>query len=200
MTQVAAPYGWALMAAGAVHLAERRFEFARPPVTTAFVTAVAILGLAVVIPRSASANYVEYDAAARQTLRIAADFPKYKWMIVAPVEPWPLSYGRGWHMNLHEFVDDIAPRIDDAFQLPYQVDDLFVFVETRPFSTYAAEAADVPFSTLIDPVYRHYRSLAGRASLQYAAHKLCERLRDRQPAASVFYEDGRLKIYRFTLR
>ena len=201
MLPAGAPFGWALLAAGAVHLAEQRFEFARPPIRTAFAAAVAALALAVMIPRASAAHYVEYDAAARQTLRIAGEFPKYKWLIAAPVEEWPLSYGRGWHMNLHEFVEDVAPRIDDeTFHLPYQVDELFVFVETRPFATFAAEPEDVPFSALIDPVYRHYRSPAGRASLQYAALKLCERLRERQVPSSIFYEDGRLKIYRFTLR
>ncbi|MBY0492697.1 MAG: hypothetical protein K2Y23_00660 [Cyanobacteria bacterium] len=195
-----APFGVALIVAGVVWIAERRFQFARPPVRTASATAVALLALAVVVPRSASASYVEYDAAARQVLRIAGEFPKFKWMVAAPVEEWVLSYGRGWHLNLHQFVEEVGPRTNDpGFRLPYHVDELFVFVETRPFATYATEPADVPFKTLIDPVYRHYRSPAGRASLQFAAYKISEQLL-RQTPSSVYYEDGRLKIYRFQLR
>lgn len=196
-----APYGWSLIAAGVVHVAATHLQFSRPPVRVAFATAVAILGLAIVLPRPASADYVEYDAAARNTLEIASRFPKYRWMIAAPIEEWALSYGHGWHLNLHEFVEEVAPRAaTDGFRLPYKVDDLFVFVETRPFARFETEPADVPFQTLIDPVFRHYRSPAGRASLQFAAYKLSERLREITPGASVYFDDGRLKIYRFRLR
>jgi hypothetical protein len=198
MTQSGDRYGWALVAAAVVHAADRRFTFARPPVKTVFATALAMLALSVVMPRAVAAHYIEYDAAARQTLRIASDFPAYKWMIVGPVEQWSLSYGRGWHMNLHEFVEQLGARVDDAdLELPFTAEDVFVFVEKRPFALYAAEPADVPFSALIDPVYRHYRSPAGRASLQFAASRLCERLLERTPG-SIHYEDSRLKIYRFT--
>lgn len=201
IAQGSAPIGWALSAAGVAHLVDSHLRFARPPMRAAFATAVAILSLAVVMPRSASANYVEYDAAARAALEIADRFPKYRWMVAAPVEEWALSYGRGWHINLHEFVDELSVRINEkGYRLPYQVDELFVFVETRPFASFASEPADVPFETLVDPVYRHYRSLAGRSSLQFAAYKLCEQLRQQNPGSSVYFDDGRLKIYRFTLR
>ena len=196
-----APYGWALLTAGLTHVVVRRYRFQRPPVRIAFAAAILALAAAVTVPRTVAAQFVEYDAAARKTLDIATQFPKYKWMIVAPIEQWPLSYGRGWHMNLHEFVDEIGSRInEDAYRLPYRVDDLFVFVETRPFPTFASEPADVPFEILVDPVYRNYRSPAGRSSLQFAAYKLCERLRTQDPNAGLYFDDGRLKIYRFTLR
>lgn len=201
ITPNAAPLGWALTAAGLTHLVVSHLQFTRPPLRTALAAAVAILGLAVVMPRAASASYVEYDAAARATLDIATRFPKYRWTIAAPVEQWALSYGRGWHINLHEFVEELSAHVnDDGYRLPYKVDELFVFVETRPFTTFDAEPADVPFRTLVDPVYRHYRSPAGRASLQFAAYELCERLRQQTPGATVYFDDGRLKIYRFTLR
>ena len=200
-SEVAAAIGWSLIAAGVAHLAVLHLEFRRPPLRIAFATAAAILGIALVAPKAASAKYVEYDAAARATLDISSRFPKYRWMIVAPIEQWALTYGRGWHLNLHEFVDDVAARIGpDGYRLPYKVDDLFVFVETRPFATFETEPLDVPFKTLVDPVYRHYRSSAGRASLEFAAYKLCERLRANDPGGSVYFDDGRLKIYRFRLR
>lgn len=163
-------------------------------------TAAAILGLAAV-PRSAGATYVEYDVAARKTLEIAASFPKFRWMIVAPIEQFVLTYGRGWHQHLYDFVDQVEPYADSpGFRLPFKVDDVFVFVETRPFSTFATEPSSVPFSALTDPVFRHYRSLAGRASLEFAAYNVCERLRKQGAGATIYFENDRLRIYRFTLR
>jgi hypothetical protein len=199
-SQMLLAIGWALVAGGIAHLATQHFEFRRPPLRMAFAAAAAVLGIALAAPKAASANYVEYDAAARAALDISTRFPKYRWMIVAPIEEWALTYGRGWHLNLHEFVEDVGPRVSDAYQLPYKIDDVFVFVETRPFATFENEPLDVPFKTLVDPVYRHYRSSAGRASLEFAAYKLCERLRATDPRSSVYFEDGRLKIYRFRLR
>jgi hypothetical protein len=201
LTGTPAPLGWALSCAGIAHLALLHFEFRRPPVRAAIAVAAVTLALAAIAPRSAQAKYVEYDAAARATLEIAEQFPKYRWMIAAPIEQWALSYGRGWHINLHEFVAEHSARLGDpAYRLPYKVDDLFVFVETRPFPTFAAEPVDVPFNALVDPVYRNYRSPAGRASLQFAAYKLSERLRASDPGASIYFDDGRLRVYRFTLR
>ena len=163
--------------------------------------AAATIGVLMIVPRTAAARYVEYDAAARQTLHIANSLPRYRWMIVAPIEERALVYGRGWHMNLHDFVADVGPRAGDpAYRLPYGVDEVFVFVETRPFATFATEPGDVRFEQLADPVYRHYRSPAGRASLQYAAHRICEQLRQTGHSATITYDDGRLRIYRFTLR
>jgi hypothetical protein len=49
-------------------------------------------------------------------------------------------------------------------------------------------------------VFRHYRSLAGRASLEFAAYDVCERLRKHDAGATIYYENDRLRIYRFTLR
>lgn len=201
LVDTAAPLGWAVLAAGVAHLAGRNFAFRRPPVRAAFAAAAAILVFSVINPRRASADYVEYDASARLTIEIASRFPKYRWMIAAPTEQWALSYGRGWHINLHEFVEAHgAAMTTDGYRLPYQVDDLFVFIETRPFATFPTEPVDVPFATLVDPVYRHYRSLAGRASLQFTAYQLVERLRADHPGAGVYFDDGRLRIYRFPLR
>lgn len=201
LTSAPAPFAWALIGSGLAHAIASRYQFQRPPLRAAFAITAIALAASIDAQQTAAANFVEYDAAARKTLDIVTTFPKYRWMIVAPVEEWPLSYGRGWHMNLHQFVDEVGSRIDeDGYRLPYKVDELFVFVETRPFATFASEPADVPFEVLVDPVYRHYRSPAGRSSMEFAAYRLCERLRAQNPNASVFFDDGRLKIYRFTLR
>ena len=150
--------------------------------------------------RTSEGRYLEYDAAARQSLNLAAAFPKYRFMVVGPIEQWALLYGRGWHMHLHEFVSSVGTHAGDPdYRLPFQVDDVFVFVETRPFAMYDSEPQHVSFPLLTDPVFRHYRSPAGRSSLQFAALEICERLRESVAGASIYYDDGRLRIYRFRL-
>lgn len=189
-----------LIGAGIVHALILTFRWGPAAHRLAIVTAATSVVIVSAMPRTNAARYVEYDAAARQTLAIASAFPRYRFMIVGPLEQWALSYGRGWHMNLHEFVATVtSPEIERRGRLPFHVDDVFVFVETRPFVTFPAEPADVPFTTLADPVFRYYRSLAGRASLQFEAHQICERLLAGL-GGSIHFDDGRLRIYRFTLR
>ena len=196
------PLAASLLFAGVFHLAVvtlRCESGARRIAITATAAAVVVLAM---VPRTTAAHYVEYDASARQSLEIAETLPRYRYLIVAPVEQWALTYGRGWHMNLYEFVETVGARAGDAgYSLPYQVDDVLVFVETRPFAMFDHEPQQVSFPVLTDPVFRHYRSLAGRSSLQFAALQVCERLRQTHPSsASIYYDDGQLRIYRFRLR
>ena len=195
------PLAASLLAAGIFHLVTAAFRYeigARRLAITATAAAVVVMAM---VPRTTAAHYVEYDAAARQSLEIAGSLPKYRFLIVAPVEQLALTYGRGWHLNLYEFVDTVGADAGEAgHSLPFQVDDVFVFVETRPFATFEHEPQQLSFSVLTDPVFRHYRSLAGRSSLQFAALQICERLRQANPAASIYYDDGQLRIYRFPLR
>lgn len=190
------PLAAAFVIAGAIHAATARLGCERGA-RRAAMAAAALTALSVAIaPRSSAASYLEHDAAARQTLEIARQFPKFRFMIVAPVEQLALIYGQGWHMNLHEWVEAVD---GDPGRLP-DVDDVFVFVETRPFALFAREPQQVSFAVLADPVFRHYRSAAGRSSLQFAALKLCEQLRQEQSDVRIHYDDGRLRIYRLARR
>lgn len=196
-----APLAASLLFAGAFHLGTAAFRCERGARRAAIAATAAVVVALAVMPRTSAAHYVEYDAAARQSLEIAGALPKYRFLIVGPVEQWALTYGRGWHMNLFEFVDAVAANAGEpGYRLPFQVDDVFVFVETRPFAMFEREPQQVSFSVLTDPVFRHYRSLAGRSSLQFAALDICERLRETDASARIYYEDDGLRIYRFTLR
>jgi hypothetical protein len=162
-------------------------------------SAAALVALTIaLLPRTAGALYLEHEITAIKTLEIASDFPRGRWLIVAPLEQLAQTYGRGWFEDPATFVAKNAPRAGDpSFAFDMAVDDLFVFVERRPFKTFAYEAADVPFSTLADASYRQYRSLAGRASLQAQVHALCEAYTRTHSDASIYYDDEQIRIYRF---
>jgi hypothetical protein len=150
------------------------------------------------LPQSAGALYLEHEITAFKTLEISSAFPRGRWLIVAPIEQLAQTYGRGWFEDPVSFVAKNAPRAGDpGFAFNMAVDDLFVFVERRPFKTFKSEAVDVPFTTLADPSYRQYRSLAGRASLQAQLHALCEAYRGTHADASIYYDDAEITIYRF---
>jgi hypothetical protein len=160
--------------------------------------AVLVVVTLALIPQRAGALYLEHEITAVKTLEIASAFPRGRWMIVAPVEQLAQTYGRGWFEDPAAFVARNAGRAGDpAFAFDLAVDDLFVFVERRPFKTFRSEAADVPFATLRDPSYRHYRSLAGRASLQAQLDVLCKAYARSHANVSIYYEDANITIYRF---
>jgi hypothetical protein len=161
----------------------------------------ACAALIVLLPQNSGALYLEYPAAQAQTLDMAARLPRGKWLLVAPIEQLAESYGRGWYEEPSAFVARYSSRAGDpAFTFDLAVEDVLVLVEKRPFKTFTSEAAAVPFSTLTDPTYRNYRSLAGRASLQAQLRELCEAYRRTHEGASIHYEDDDLTIYRFRLR
>jgi hypothetical protein len=153
------------------------------------------------LPHASGALYLEHEVTAMKTLEIASSFPRGRWLIVAPLEQLAETYGRGWFEEPATFLAENAHRsADPGFTFKLAVDDLFVFVERRPFKTFGSEAVDVPFSTLADPSYRQYRSLAGRASLQARLHAMCEAYARTHPSASIYYEDAQIRIYRFRIR
>ncbi|MEW6735506.1 MAG: hypothetical protein AB1489_29715 [Acidobacteriota bacterium] len=151
-------------------------------------------------PPGTTGRYLEHDIVARKTLEIATRFPRKQWMIAAPVEQFAESYGTGWHKDLAQFVDEFSGRAGQAdFRFPFSVKHLFVFVEKQPFAAFVNEPQSVPFSVLADATYRHYRSPAGRASLEFAVLELCEAYRRSHTDTTIYYEDELLRIYHFPL-
>lgn len=140
-------------------------------------------------------NYLEYDITTRKTLEITKQFPRKQWQIVAPTEQFASSYGYGWYQDLAEFIDKYQNQVSDPEFKFFFALDTFIFVEKKPFATFDKEPLDVPFSTLTDPTYRHYRSLAGRASLEQQALTLCETYSKLHPEVKIYYEDDLIRIY-----
>ena len=162
----------------------------------AVVPSILMIGIFVIVPPTyPSPHFVEYDATARQSLRIASTLPEMRWTIVAPAEQFSETFGRGHYLDLAEFVSYYGNRVSDSnFRFPYQT--VFVFVEKHPFQYFANEPTAVSFATLTDPTYRNYRSPAGRSSLELATAKLCSDYANRHPS-QVYYEDDELRIYEF---
>jgi hypothetical protein len=145
--------------------------------------------------KSNKTSYLEYDVTARKTLEIAQQFPKKQWQIIAPTEQLASSYGYGWYQDLAEFVDKYQNNVNEpGFEFSFALTS-FIFVEKKPFATFEKEPLYVPFSTLTDTTYRHYRSLAGRASLEQQALTLCETYSKFHPEVKIYYEDEFIRIY-----
>ncbi|SKB12594.1 conserved membrane hypothetical protein [Planktothrix sp. PCC 11201] len=153
------------------------------------------------LPPPAKINYLEYEVAARKSLEIRTTFPLKRWIIVAPPEQLAQNYRAGWHEDLAEFVKQYLTEVKfDDFQFPYEVPDLFVFVEKQPLAIYPLNLhLAISNSILLDPTYHYYRSLAGRTSLEFEALKLCELYQKHHAGASIYYEDDQLKICHFEL-
>jgi hypothetical protein len=147
-------------------------------------------------PQGLGGQYVEYESAARATEEIASGFPRQTWVVVAPVEQLAETLGLGAYEDLAGFVEKYQGRVlSSDFRFPEGQEDLFIYVEKRPFQIFAREPEIVSFSVLTDPTYRNYRSPGGRASLEAAALRLCERYRQGHPDTDVFFENEDLRIY-----
>jgi hypothetical protein len=148
------------------------------------------------LPSLPQIDYLEYDATARKAVEISRLFPHHQWTVVAPIEQLSQVYGRGWYEDAAQFTKKYQDRVSSPnFRFPHQTS-LFVFVEKRPFTTDKPEYP-VPYSVLVDPTYRHYRSPSGRAQLATATLKLCETYRRHHPDSRIYYESDRLQIYQF---
>ena len=141
---------------------------------------------------------LEYEAAARVTERIAHEFPHETWAVAAPVEQLSETLGLGMHEDLSQFVEKYRTAVEtEQFLFPARPQDLFVYVEKRPFQLFSKEPAFIDYSLLTDPTYTSYRSPAGRASVESAALALCETYRRHHSNVGIFFEDAQLRVYHF---
>ncbi len=139
---------------------------------------------------------LEYEAAARATQEIAYRFPRQTWVVAAPVEQLAETFGLGGHEDLAGFVEKYRSQVSSPeFRFQDAREDLFIYVEKKPFQIFPREPETVSFSVLADPTYRNYRSPGGRASLEAAAQQLCESYRQDHSNIDVFFENEVLRIY-----
>lgn len=148
------------------------------------------------------AGPLQYEAEARIATRIAREFPRNDWMVVATTQELPFTYGRGWHLELLEFVSafnqDQVSRPD--FRFPYPARHLFVFVEKRPLwpGQSSGEAERLkwlqPGPAMEGSVWA-YGSPLGRATIQYDAAAIMATYCRSHAGASVYYEDPDLVVF-----
>jgi hypothetical protein len=149
------------------------------------------------LPTLPQIDYLEYDATARKAVEISRLFPYHQWTIIAPIEQLSQIYGRGWYEDAAQFTTKYQDLVTNAnFRFPQQTS-LFVFVEKQPFTADKPEYP-VPYSVLVDPTYRHYRSPSGRTQLAMATLKLCETYHRHHPDSRIYYENDVLRIYQFS--
>jgi hypothetical protein len=147
-------------------------------------------------PRQFPRQCLEYESAARITEQIAHQFPRQSWVVAAPVEQLSETFGLGAHEDLAGFVEKYQNQVSNSkFRFPDAREDLFIYVEKRPFQIYSHEPESLSFPTLMDVTYRSYRSPGGRASLESAALQLCESYRQHHSDSDIFFEDEDLRVY-----
>ena len=166
-------------------------RLARQTVATAFLF---VLGLSLNSAlRSAPADGpYEYESSARMAAAIAREFPRNQWVLVSPVHEAAYSYGRGWHVELTDFVQTFsdAKLANPEFHFPYQVDNIFVFVEKRPLPQVAKLVLPgSPRGSFF------YSTSSGRASLEFQAARLMAAYSSSHSNIRVFFEDKDLIIY-----
>ncbi len=181
----------AIAAAGRLLLA----SWSAPVCLTIFIAITLNFGL----PPAPPIDYLEYDATARKAVEIGHLFPHHQWTLVAPIEQLSQVYGRGWYEDVAQFTNKYQHRVaDPSFNFPHQTT-LLVIAEKRPFIIDKPEYP-VPYSVLVDPTYRHYRSPSGRTKLAATTLQLCETYRQHHPGSRIYYENDRLRIYQFPAR
>jgi hypothetical protein len=148
---------------------------------------------------------IQYESTARICDQIARRFPRKQWIIVSPFQELALIYGRGWHVELSDFISSFTPNqvSNLQFQFPYDCPDVFVFIERRPMMPgdassseihraiwhYSpAEVSDWPTFLYADPI--------GRQSLQYRAAALMNAYARYHKNVVLFYADEDILVYR----
>jgi len=157
--------------------------------------ALGILAMMAVDPPGVAADGpYQYEAAARVVDRIAREHPRHSWLVVSPRHEVPLLYGRGWHVELSEFVSSIPIEAAERpeFRLPYDARHVFLFVEKRPLPQ---RLTGVPEDA--DSGVFAYSTQAGRQSLQFQAGRLAEAYMANHDGAKIYYEDENLTVYHF---
>jgi hypothetical protein len=139
----------------------------------------------------------EYETAARTVSRIAREFPQNTWLVVAPVQELAFTYGRGWHMQLSEFVNKYS--VDEVsqpgFHFGYPVKDTFVFVEKRPLVSRTVGSSLSALGPRFDPAMAPYLLRLSRGSMEFEAGRLMAVYRSGHPDVRVFFEDKDLIVY-----
>ncbi len=136
---------------------------------------------------------LQYESAARAAAGIAREFPRNQWLIISPMHEMALTAGRGWHMELPQFLTEfqVSTVSRPEFRFPYETPDVFIFIEKRPLPQTANLA--VPGN----PVNSFYYSTnPGRASMAFRAAQLIAAYSSSHQNSSTYFEDEYLIVQR----
>lgn len=139
----------------------------------------------------------EYEAAARACHTIATQFPRRQWLIISPVQELAYTYGRGWHFELLDFVsthsiEQITPR---EFSIPYDVRDIFIFIEKQPLQGKSVrEIVSFDLTQNMDRAILAYYTGLGRTSIEFQSGELLAAYGVNHRDISTFHEDERFVV------
>ncbi len=138
---------------------------------------------------------LQYESSARAAAKIAREFSKNQWLIVSPMHEVAYSYGRGWHTELPQFLEEfpIAKVADKAFHFPYEVRDVFVFIEKKPLAQ--ASNLAIPGNSLNS---YYYSTNPGRASMEFRTAELIAAYAATHENISVYLQDQYVMVYRIS--
>ena len=158
-------------------------------------TALAVLVIAIAVPPGGQVTEHQYESAARTAHRIANEFRTNDWIVISPGLEVAQTYGRGWHVELADFVNTHSERqvADPDFHFAYSAESVFVFVEKRVLDQPAFSFAHDPGAA---PYY--YNTRLGRASLEFRAARLMAAYTAAHRNVATYYEDEDLIVYRVT--
>jgi hypothetical protein len=117
---------------GAAQFPWRRYACAR------LVTAMGLAGIVMLGPGVAAKPQpdgpLQYEEAATLVHRLAKELPRNSWMLVSRGEALPYIYGRGWHLDIAQFMADAnaAEAREPSYRLPLPVRDVYFLLETTP--------------------------------------------------------------------
>jgi hypothetical protein len=140
----------------------------------------------------------QYEAAARNAHEIARRFPRNSWLIVSPSHELAYICGRGWHVELVDFVSTFSTdQVSQAgFSFPYYVQDVFFFLEKRPIRSEGMVPVGAALTGSFDPAVRAYHTVSGRQAIEFQAAKLLAAYGRTHNDLSTVYEDDSLVVYR----
>jgi hypothetical protein len=163
-------------------------------------TAVAA-ALPAALPRSSAGDGpYQYEAAARACHAVAANYPRNSWLIVSPPQELSCAYGRGWHLELREFVARTSreqlSRPD--FRFAYPVEHVLFFLEKRPLWTSESDnrLASARMDGAVDSFSRAYLLPLGRAALEFETAELLAAYAASHSDLETLYEDENVAVYR----
>jgi hypothetical protein len=190
-----AAYAWTAMLAGfALAIVAARAVHRRDPWHVVAACGVAVFAFGAPGARAGDGGgYVEYEAAARQALRIVRTVTAPNWIVVAPPEQRVQLPDARRFLALAEFVKRFGDRPGDrSFRFDLPGHDLFVFVEKKALLVEPGAAlTPVRYAPAADP----YRLPNARARLERRALELCEAYRRSHAGVALFYDDEHLRIY-----
>ena len=174
---------------------EALMRLAPPVLRKAGVAALFLLGLfSLAAPlRSVPANGpFQYESAARAADRIAREFPRNRWIVVSPMHEAAFVTGRGWHKELPQFLEEFpaTAAADKAFRIPFEVADIFLFVEKRPLPQIAKLAVPGNSSNSF-----YYATSPGRTSMAFRAAEFIAAYSASHSGVTIFHDDDDLIVY-----